>query len=593
VSAQWTQSDPGAGSPADIRAEGSRRRTQSSQIQDAGANTAGARDSSSQALHGAAGSALVARIATYLDEMTIVASQAQTHGDVLHRYADAVDTIKQQQWSLEAGRASTEHELAGARRRLREQEYLTIAGGAEPWATYQQQANVDALSRRVAGYQTQLAELASQRQAADSRATSGLTGAEARGGLSGIVGESGPLLRLGVGDPLQRTVTLDLLSGLSEIDLATLFALHPELKQQLLEASDAESVATWWGGLGTEQRTALLLGASGLIGMLGGIPPLDRVAANRVNAVHLTAELEARHRELLDAVPTGGLGTDRVDPGIERGRIEAERDYLHQVMLGNVQLYAYDRDSNSIIEMVGVPSDETTMTLTYSGGTYTSVRGFYDGGVTSVSRWLNDRDPGIVGFVWKEGAFPGEEPDSGAQNIARILEANDVDTALAAGERIASFRETLLASDQHLAASAQVGMGHSWGLAAITSSEVAGAQYDQVHSLAGAGMPAEWDDRTGTRYHHWAYTDILTIGQTTGLIWDGRIPANDEAFSSTVYERDGDFDLYVGGGRALTLEGEAPSIPLSTTPVHNHVLIASDEQENQVVLNDVLWELRR
>lgn len=34
----------------------------------------------------------------------------------------------------------------------------------------------------------------------------------------------------------------------------------------------------------------------------------------------------------------------------------------------------------------------------------------------------------------------------------------------------------------------QTSIGHSWGLANVTSSEVAGARYDTVISLAGAGM---------------------------------------------------------------------------------------------------------
>lgn len=43
----------------------------------------------------------------------------------------------------------------------------------------------------------------------------------------------------------------------------------------------------------------------------------------------------------------------------------------------------------------------------------------------------------------------------------------------------------------------------------------------------------------------------------------------------------------------LAAEGEAPGNPLSRTPFFNHGLIASDEQENQAVLNEVIWELQR
>lgn len=48
---------------------------------------------------------------------------------------------------------------------------------------------------------------------------------------------------------------------------------------------------------------------------------------------------------------------------------------------------------------------------------------------------------------------------------------------------------------------------------------------------------------SGTAYDHWPYTDVLTMAQETGTVWNGNIPAHDRAFVSRVYEREGDFTL--------------------------------------------------
>lgn len=91
-------------------------------------------------------------------------------------------------------------------------------------------------------------------------------------------------------------------------------------------------------------------------------------------------------------------------------------------------------------------------------------------------------------------------------------------------------------------------------MTADTSAEVAGAEYDQIHSLAGAGMPGGWEADPGTTYSHWAYTDALTMIQETGTVWGGNIPANipanSSAFDSRIYEREEDFDIRPRPGSA-------------------------------------------
>lgn len=134
-----------------------------------------------------------------------------------------------------------------------------------------------------------------------------------------------------------------------------------------------------------------------------------------------------------------------------------------------------------------------------------------------------------------------------------------------------------------------VAIEHSWGLSAITSAEVNGARYDQVRSLAGAGMPSGWEPREGTAYYHWAYTDALTMFQSTGAVWDGKVPVNEPEFTSRIYEREGDFDLYFPspappGGFS---PAPPPSIDASENALDNHNMIASDHVDNELALDDM------
>lgn len=57
---------------------------------------------------------------------------------------------------------------------------------------------------------------------------------------------------------------------MSETDIATLLAAHPELIDKLLTAQTPTQTAAWWQSLTLDQQHALVLGGSALIGALGG-----------------------------------------------------------------------------------------------------------------------------------------------------------------------------------------------------------------------------------------------------------------------------------------------------------------------------------
>lgn len=394
---------------------------------------------------------------------------------------------------------------------------------------------------------------------------------------------------------------LEKLSAGTADDARALLATHDDWRRLFAATPpDAAAVNAWWTQLAASNPgalEALVLGASIIVGSLGGVPPASRVAANAVNAKDRIPEVEAEIRRLEDAGRGGEMASISADRRAAIERLRKQADYLQRAADGDVQLYLYEPDSQSIIEMIGTLDESTTDVVTYVPGTYTSVHSFYGDQVQQVGRWLQTNDPRVVTFVWKEGLFPGEDVASGGMDLARILEANDEGAAVDTGRLIADFQQELLSSSPEAESAQQDGMGHSWGLAGITSSEVAGAKYSQVHSLAGAGMPRGWTSSPDTEYFHWGYTDALSIAQGTGTVWDGRIPTRDAAFASHVYGRDGDFTLYLPAGTspgAVVVSPEPPpSVPLTTAPIANHNLIASDDPDNKTALRDIRRELQR
>ena len=235
--------------------------------------------------------------------------------------------------------------------------------------------------------------------------------------------------------------------------------------------------------------------------------------------------------------------------------------------------------------------------MTYVPGTFTSTNDFFSGGVQQVAQWMDAKTDHTVIFVWKDGTFPGENTTVGGMNLARIGEANDEDAALKKGRDLARFEYEISASSPDVAAARHDAIGHSWGVAAIAASEVAGAHFDQVHSLAGAGLPSDWTPQDGTRYFHWSYEDLLSMAQSTGWVWNGKIPRTDPAFESHILPRDGDFsgcfDMRIGpDGPAVP---EVPCIPFegSFDAIDNHSLIASSDPANEPVLRHVLEKLRQ
>ncbi|WZH35969.1 MAG: hypothetical protein PIR02_14525 [Microbacterium enclense] len=370
--------------------------------------------------------------------------------------------------------------------------------------------------------------------------------------------------------------------------VARLLAARPEWADLLRERPPAPgAVRAWWDTLPPGAVAALIDGAPTVIGSLGGVPPLARVAANRGNARERLREVEAEIPGWELASTEGASADLQAERRAALAALGAERDYFRAVEAGKVQLYLYEPEANRIIEMLGTPGPVTSRILTYVPGTFTRVDSFYRGEVQGVSKWMSDQDRAMVAFVWKGTDFPGDDEYAGQTGMGiGLLEANDPDRAAPAGEALARFQREV-ASDPALAHGRQLAAGHSWGLVPLTASEMQGSHYDQVHSLSGAWVPDGWTPNSRTSYSHWSYTDALSMAQDALLVSAGRAPDTVTAFDSHIYERTTDADVPLGGDLAPFLDPDGPSQRVSLSPLGNHNLIAEVSDENRIALNDL------
>lgn len=204
--------------------------------------------------------------------------------------------------------------------------------------------------------------------------------------------------------------------------------------------------------------------------------------------------------------------------------------------------------------------------------------------------WFIGENSGAVSFVWKGAEFPGQTRELGkpADTFIGINEANAQQLALDTGAALADFQNEIRA-DPRIDGSQSIAMGHSWGLAATTGSEVAGAHYDQVHSLAGAWMPRDWEADADTGYYHWSYTDFLSVAQDFGLVGGGNVPDTDPDFTSKIYDSPEDSTIYIpttANPWAPTPAGEIRSATRAGL-TENHALIATQEDRNLEALRDM------
>ncbi|WP_285136977.1 hypothetical protein [Microbacterium sp. lyk4-40-TSB-66] len=370
--------------------------------------------------------------------------------------------------------------------------------------------------------------------------------------------------------------------------MSQILADHPDWIERFRRRPLASgAVKVWWDALTPGRQTALINGAPELIGALGGVPVLARVAANRVVAQDRLPTVEREIERLESLFDEGAAATLQAERRSALERLRTERDYLGLVVAGDVQLVLYQPEQKRIAEMIGTPGPETKRVLTFVPGTFTSLDSFYGGGAQQLPEWLTKQDSGMLAFVWKGVEFPGDDNSAGPVDQALgIGEANDQQRALPAGESLTRFVSEMR-SDTAIAGAQQIAGGYSWGLVPVTASELAGTHYDVVNSFAGAWVPERWTADPTTEYFHWSYTDFLSMAQDLGWVGGGRNPDVMPGFQSRIYDRPGDYDAPFGGELAPFIAPDNPSVRMSLDPFASHQLIASDGPENRLALDDI------
>ena len=575
MSAQWSEADPGAGSPADIRAGAGMNSTVASRAADALGDLSAAGTAREQGWQASASTALASSLTSASAELQQITDQATADANTLSAYASQVESIRMRQTGITSQINDANSRIRFLRRDLELWD--------DPDLTRRSESRIADTQWRLRGLNAQFDQLATERAAADNAALIALTGTASRGTLASWSTPGAP-----------ASVTLAQLASMSETDIATLLAAHPELIDKILAAQTPEQTATWWQNLTLDQQHALVLGGSALIGALGGIPTMVRVAANRINAA---VEYRATQREIaqerwfasprdINDLTVGVIGTSRT-----LSQLQEKSDYLERVMSGAVQLYLYQPDRDRMVEMVGNPSASTTSSVTYVPGTFSNQYSFYTGDVQQVGRWLNGQDPNMVVFVWHGGEFPGQRP--GTAQVDGILAANEAPLALKTGRGLAEFQAEV-ATDPQLSSARHDAIAHSWGLAATTASELEGARYDHVVSLSGAWMPPGWEGQSNTAYSHYTYTDFLAVAKNLDLVGSGNIPDTNAAFAKPLGDpipTDGDWTLTLPTSSSPYAASEPVRIPMNTDLAGTHSLVASSDNENLAVLRSVQRDL--
>lgn len=563
--------DPGAGEPSGIRSLADQREAAAERVQRARSEVVAADSAVTTAeWTGQTRAAFGTAVAHTLPDLDLIISGLHAQSAALRNYAGEVQRLKEERATLEARKWTnrmTLGQLDADSLLASHQQYASLTDPPE------EQLRRAGLQQRAAQAKAELLSVDSQLQhlADRRRQLDGATAAEL--GAPVVLGR---LVALTAAAALPTAAALfSAIQGLSATDVKVLLAEQPELAQ-IIAGADPTAVAAWWaslavpGGGRSALQLALISAIPVVMGSLNGLPAVARAEANVFNARARLAKVET-------------LITEYKDYPTTVGRLRKESGYLHKVVADHptVKLYLYEPSKSRIIEMIGSPSADTKHVITYVPGTFTNLGSFYGKATQQVVGNIVDSRADAVGFVYKDGMFPGETDGSDALDVARLAEANDEKFALQAGRQLADFGSAIHL-DPDLSEASTSAIGHSWGLAAITSSEVAGAHYDNVISLSGAGMPRSWVPSPLTTYADFSYADSLQEVQVLGgdRVWDGNIPRSSPAFEKGPY--------YVGPvDPVYRLPSGAPFAADQGVLLSNHNLVATDKPENWPLLFDV------
>ena len=399
------------------------------------------------------------------------------------------------------------------------------SAGLDEAARCSGQQRVDAAEEELRRVGVAWRQLSERREAADTTCVGSLTAPAVLGAFSNLLtttttntGTSasvGTLAGTGVGAGAGTGAgvgagVLVSVGRMSEFDHLVLQRVRPDLMTDLARRPPLPGeVARAWNMLTPKQRAVLVARYPATVGQLNGLPPADRVAANRLLATRRLAEAQTELAQLqarLGALPTliNKYGPtvsqpQRVALNASIADLSQEITYLNQVQDGAIQLYLYDHSTDRIIEMIGDPV-RAKVVLSYLPGSDSTLAGMYQGalnsdereGIQAFAQWEVGRSyGGVVAFVFKDGRFPQT-----ADLFSHGPQINTIADTI--GANYADFLKGLRASD--LGELRIVSVEHSFGSAAAGEAERRGARLDTRILLGGIGMKAGWQPDPSTTY---------------------------------------------------------------------------------------------
>lgn len=582
-----TDDDPGVGDPGALRTLARNRAAVLTTTSAAVRAVRAVADVDRTAWSGSAADAFAATVPPLLATLLVLEAGLADHETALARYADGIAEIQAEQREVLRQRDEAEAAVAAQRAWLLALDDLVHRAMALGTVGSGGDADLDALHRdRVQGEDAEaLAERARRRAVSaldDLRLRRRHLDQEFVEALHAADDAETLVRHRGAAAAASDLVVL--LAAMTPAQVRAFVREQPGVVRDAFVGTPGD-VRRRWDALGSgpgadAARSALVRALPSFFGSLDGVPVESRVAANRVVAERRMLRLDQERVALVARSAAGSADlADRIE------QLDAERAYLALVVSGSRRAYLLDIDRSRVIEVLGSPSPSTRHVVTYVPGTFTNLDAVYGGGVRDVGAFLHDRhDQDAVVFVYKDGVFPGAvEPDRTASARGFVLEANDPAFALRSGRQLASF-ETGLRADPALAAAQSTAIGHSWGLANVTASEVAGAHYDAVVSLSGAGMPLDWRPDPTTRYRDYSYDDVLQVLQAPVLdvVWQGVNPRRESVFEHGPYYRSpADDAADRTSGIAARIEAELAAL------TSNHSLVATDAPANRPLLRDL------